>query len=157
MIGADCNLCDHTFIEGGVRLGDRVTVKSGVHLWQGIEAEDDVFLGPAAAFTNDLRPRSRQPPAEYPRTLLARGASVGANATVLPGRTLGAWCMVAAGAVVSRDVPPYTLVRGVPARATGWVCRCGESLTGDGPQLACVCGLAYTLASGGISRAESPR
>ena len=87
VIGADCNLCDHTFVEGGVRLGDRVTVKSGVYLWTGVTAEDDVFLGPAAAFTNDQRPRSGAHPTEYPRTHLARGASIGANATVLPGLT----------------------------------------------------------------------
>ena len=116
VIGRDCNICDHVFIENDVRVGDRVTVKCGVQLWDGIELEDDVFVGPNATFTNDKYPRSKQYPAVYPRTIVRRGASIGANATILPGVTIGEKAMVAAGAVVTRDVPPFAQVRGVPAR-----------------------------------------
>jgi acetyltransferase-like isoleucine patch superfamily enzyme len=153
VIGADCNLCDHTFVEGGVVVGDRVTVKSGVYLWNGLIVEDDVFLGPCAAFTNDLRPRSRRYPEAFPRTLLRRGASIGANATVLPELTIGGWSLVGAGAVVTRDVPDHAQVVGNPARISGWVCRCGERLGDeDGDRLRrCSCGRGYrSSASGGL-------
>jgi len=115
VIGADCNICDHTYIEGDVVLGDRVTVKSGVYLWDGLRIEDDVFLGPQATFTNDPFPRSRQP-FERPITTVRRGASVGAGAVVLPGVTIGERAMVGAGAVVTKDVPPDVVVVGNPAR-----------------------------------------
>jgi UDP-2-acetamido-3-amino-2,3-dideoxy-glucuronate N-acetyltransferase len=120
-IGADCNLCDHVFVENDVVLGDRVTVKSGVQLWDGVSLEDDVFVGPNATFTNDARPRSKQYPKAFLRTRVCRGASIGANATILPGLTIGADAMVAAGAVVVRDVPPNAIVIGNPARITGYV------------------------------------
>ena len=119
VIGKDCNLCDHTFIEGDARIGDRVTVKCGVYLWDGLVVEDDVFIGPAAVFTNDPRPRSRQYLHEFPRTVLKEGCSIGANATVLPGLTVGKWAMIAAGAVVTHNVPDYTLVVGNPALDVG--------------------------------------
>lgn len=115
-IGRDCNICDHVFIENDVRVGDRVTVKCGVQLWDGVELEDDVFVGPNATFTNDKYPRSKKYPESYPRTLVKRGASIGANATILPGVTIGERAMVAAGAVVTRNVPADAQVRGVPAR-----------------------------------------
>lgn len=115
-VGADCNLCDHVFVERDVRIGDRVTVKSGVQLWDGLRVEDDVFIGPNATFTNDPFPRSRQYPAAYQRTVLERGASIGAGAVILPGITVGACAMVGAGAVVTHDVPPNTTVVGNPAR-----------------------------------------
>ena len=156
VVGADCNICDHTFIEGGVALGDRVTVKSGVYLWTGVTAEDDVFLGPAAAFTNDPRPRSRAPIEQYPATRIERGASVGANATILPGLTLGPWSMVGAGAVVTADVPAHTLVKGVPARPAGLVCRCGRDLD-DRDAPACACGLAYARRAGELAMIEDHR
>lgn len=120
-VGADCNICDHTFIEGGAVVGDRVTLKCGVQLWDGVTLEDDVFVGPNATFTNDLFPRSRQRPEEYVRTLVQRGASIGANATILCGVTVGARAMVGAGAVVTRDVPPLAIVVGNPAVVTGYV------------------------------------
>lgn len=116
VIGRDCNICDHVFVENDVRVGDRVTVKCGVQLWDGVELEDDVFVGPNATFTNDKYPRSKQYPASFPRTVVRRGASIGANATILPGITIGEKAMVAAGAVVTRDVPAFAQVRGVPAR-----------------------------------------
>jgi UDP-2-acetamido-3-amino-2,3-dideoxy-glucuronate N-acetyltransferase len=127
VIGEDCNLCDHTFFEKGVQVGNRVTIKCGVYLWDGVLLEDDVFVGPGVAFTNDLRPRSRQYPDQFLETHLQQGCTLGANATILP-ITIGCWAMVAAGAVVTRDVPAHALVRGNPARLTGWVCRCGEKL-----------------------------
>ena len=119
-IGADCNICDQTFIENDVRIGDRVTVKCGVQVWDGITLEDDVFVGPNATFSNDPFPRSGQRPELYVRTLVKRGASIGANATVLPGLTIGEKAMVGAGAVVTRDVPPMAIVTGNPARIVGY-------------------------------------
>lgn len=121
VIGADCNLCDHTFIENDVQVGDRVTIKSGVQLWDGVTVEDDVFIGPNATFTNDAFPRSKQYPETFARTLIRKGASIGANATILPGRTVGQHAMVGAGAVVTKDVPAYAIVVGNPARITGYV------------------------------------
>lgn len=120
VIGADCNICDHVFIENQVVLGDRVTVKCGVQLWDGLTLEDDVFIGPNATFCNDRFPRSRQHLAEYPRTLVRRGASIGANATILPGLVVGANAMVGAGAVVTRSVPANAIVVGNPARIVGY-------------------------------------
>ena len=120
-IGADCNICDHVFIENDVVLGDRVTVKSGVQVWDGIRLEDDVFIGPNATFTNDPFPRSKQHLEEFTRTLVRRGASIGANATILAGTIVGAMAMIGAGAVVTRDVPPNAIVAGNPARIQGYV------------------------------------
>ena len=120
-VGAGCNICDHTFIEDDVVLGDRVTVKCGVQLWNGVTLEDDVFVGPNATFTNDPFPRSRQQQDTVSRTVVRRGASIGANATILPGITIGERAMVGSGAVVTRDVPPDAIVAGNPARIMGYV------------------------------------
>jgi UDP-2-acetamido-3-amino-2,3-dideoxy-glucuronate N-acetyltransferase len=120
-IGRDCNICDHVFIENDVKVGDRVTIKSGVQLWDGVELEDDVFIGPNVTFTNDRFPRSKVYPDEFARTIVKRGASIGANATVLPGLTIGSRAMVGAGAVVTKDVPPLAIVKGNPGRITGYV------------------------------------
>jgi acetyltransferase-like isoleucine patch superfamily enzyme len=120
-IGADCNICDQVFIENDVVVGDRVTVKCGVQLWDGLRVEDDVFIGPNATFTNDPFPRSRKRPPEFAETFIRRGASIGANSTILPGITIGERAMVAAGAVVTRSVPPNAIVRGNPARIVGYV------------------------------------
>jgi acetyltransferase-like isoleucine patch superfamily enzyme/dTDP-4-dehydrorhamnose 3,5-epimerase-like enzyme len=120
-VGADCNVCDGVFIEGGAVVGDRVTLKSGVQLWDGVELEDDVFVGPNATFTNDRFPRSRNWPDEYPRTIVRHGASIGANATLLPGIEIGTGAMVGAGAVVTRSVPPHAIVVGNPAQIQGYV------------------------------------
>lgn len=121
VIGDDCNICDHTFVENKVRIDNRVTVKCGVYLWDGVVLEDDVFVGPNATFTNDKFPRSKQYPDEFPETRVCRGASIGANATILPGLTIGSKAMVGAGAVVTRDVPPNAKVVGNPARVIGYV------------------------------------
>lgn len=118
-IGRDCNICDHVFIENDVVVGDRVTVKCGVQLWDGLRIGDDVFLGPNVTFTNDLYPRSRQYPDTFLTTTVENGASIGANATILPGVTIGAKAMIGAGAVVTRDVPANAVVVGNPARVTG--------------------------------------
>jgi UDP-2-acetamido-3-amino-2,3-dideoxy-glucuronate N-acetyltransferase len=120
VIGRDCNICDHVFIENDVVLGDRVTVKSGVQLWDGIRLGNDVFVGPNATFTNDRYPRSRQWPDKYPVTHVGEGASIGANATILPGLTIGRGAMVGAGAVVTKNVPPNAVVYGNPARIHGY-------------------------------------
>jgi acetyltransferase-like isoleucine patch superfamily enzyme len=114
-IGADCNICSHVFIENDVVIGNRVTVKCGVQIWDGIRIADDVFIGPNVTFTNDPFPRSRKVLAEYPVTTIEEGASIGANATILPGLVIGRRAMVAAGAVVTRDVPDYAVVKGNPA------------------------------------------
>jgi acetyltransferase-like isoleucine patch superfamily enzyme len=138
VVGANCNLGDHVFIEAGARLGDGVTVKNQVMIWAGVEIADYVFIGPGAVFTNDRFPRSPRMPEVAPRyahpdhwlvpTVVERGASIGAQATILCGVRLGAYCMVAAGSVVTRDVAPHRLVVGHPARPRGVVDCAGNLL-----------------------------
>lgn len=120
VIGKGCNVCDGVFVENDVRVGNNVTIKCGVQLWDGIELEDDVFVGPNATFTNDIRPRSKAYPEKFLRTIVERGASIGANATILPGIRIGRNAMVGAGAVVVRSVPPNAVVVGNPARIVGY-------------------------------------
>jgi UDP-2-acetamido-3-amino-2,3-dideoxy-glucuronate N-acetyltransferase len=127
VIGADCNICDGVFIENKVSIGDRVTIKCGVQIWDGITLEDDVFIGPNATFTNDLFPRSKVHLGEYPQTRVCSGASIGANATILPGLTIGRNAMVGAGSVVTRSVPPNAVVVGNPARITGYANNIGST------------------------------
>ncbi len=119
-IGKDCNICAHTLIENDVIVGDRVTIKSGSFLWDGITIENDVFIGPCVAFTNDKYPRSKKYPDRFLKTHIKKGASLGANATILPGLTLGQYCIVGAGAVVTKDIPDYAIVTGNPAQIVGW-------------------------------------
>jgi acetyltransferase-like isoleucine patch superfamily enzyme/dTDP-4-dehydrorhamnose 3,5-epimerase-like enzyme len=121
VIGGDCNICDHTFIENDVRVGNRVTIKSGVQLWNGVVVEDDVFIGPNATFTNDRFPRSRYYEKPLSSTLVRQGASIGANSTILPGIIIGQRALVGAGSVITRDVPAFTIVAGNPARIMGYV------------------------------------
>lgn len=120
VVGEDCNICDHVFIENDVIVGNRVTIKCGVQLWDGVRIEDDVFIGPNATFTNDPFPRSRKPPEKFAQTLVRHGASIGANATILSGLTIGGGAMVGAGAVVTHDVPANAVVAGNPAQILGY-------------------------------------
>jgi UDP-2-acetamido-3-amino-2,3-dideoxy-glucuronate N-acetyltransferase len=138
VIGRDCNICDHAYIEGGARIGDRVTVKNQAMIWDGVAIEDDVFVGPGVVFTNDLYPRSARMPEVVERyrrrdkwlspTTVRRGASIGAGAVIVCGLTIGQYATVAAGALVTRDVPDHQLVLGRPARPHGWACVCGTVL-----------------------------
>ena len=119
-IGANCNICAHVLIENDVVIGDNVTIKSGVQLWDGLRVENDVFIGPNVTFTNDLYPRSKVYPEQFLNTIVKEGASIGANATILPSITIGKASMVGAGAVVTRSVPPNAIVQGNPARIVGY-------------------------------------
>jgi acetyltransferase-like isoleucine patch superfamily enzyme len=121
VIGEDCNICSHCFIENDVVVGDRVTVKSGVQLWDGLRLDDEVFVGPNVTFTNDRFPRSRVHPDSFPATVVGRGASIGGGATILPGIHIGELAMVGAGAVVTRSIPSRAIVVGSPARIIGFV------------------------------------
>jgi UDP-2-acetamido-3-amino-2,3-dideoxy-glucuronate N-acetyltransferase len=138
-VGAGCNIGEHAFIEDGAWVGDGVTVKNGVLIWDRVVIEDFVFLGPGTVFTNDLAPRAGngRTREEFLPTLVRRGATIGANATVVCGITIGRHAFVGAGAVVTRDVLPGALVLGNPAVQVGWVCECGARLEGDRP---CRCG-----------------
>ena len=120
-IGMDCNIFDHVFIENNVLIGNRVTIKCGVQIWDGITIEDDVFVGPNVTFTNDLFPRSKIYPPNFLPTLIEKGASIGANATILPGISIGKNAMIGAGTVVTQSVPPNAIIVGNPARIVGYV------------------------------------
>lgn len=144
VIGDNCNINSHCFIENHVQIGSNVTIKSGVYLWDGITIEDNVFIGPNATLTNDLYPRSKRYPSEFMKTIVKRGASIGANATILPGVTIGERAMVGAGAIITKDVPAYALVIGTPAKQIGWVCECGERLNFKGNQSS-HCGLLFKI------------
>ena len=163
VVGRDCNIGDGAFVETGAVLGDRVTLKNKVLVWDGVRIADDTFIGPGVVFTNDRFPRSPRManPAVARRyaergswlveTHVQRGASLGAGAVLMPGVTIGELAMVAAGAVVTRDVPPHALVAGNPARLVGWVCVCGGRLT---PELTCrLCGLGHTIEGGRLRAA----
>jgi UDP-2-acetamido-3-amino-2,3-dideoxy-glucuronate N-acetyltransferase len=152
-IGRDCNICDRCFVENDVVVGDRVTVKCGVSLWDGVRLEDDVFVGPDVSFSNDPRPRSGVHLAEHPRTTVRTGASLGSGAVLLAGITVGSWAMVGAGSVVTRDVEDYALVYGNPARPHGSVCRCARTLLFDRDRARC-CGRVFLRdAAGHVSEA----
>lgn len=134
-IGRNCSLGQNVFVGNRVTIGDGVKVQNNVSIYDGVELEDGVFCGPSCVFTNVINPRAEiERKSEYRPTLVRRGATIGANATVLCGHTLGAYCLIAAGAVVTADVPDFALMAGVPARRIGWVSRAGETL---GPDLIC--------------------
>lgn len=142
VIGRNCNICDHVYLEGGARIGNRVTVKNQVMIWDGVTLEDDVFVGPGVIFTNDRYPRNRRlvhAAARYSHpenwlvpTRVCSAAAIGAGAIILGGLTIGSYASVGAGAVVTRDVPAHAIVRGNPARQAGWACVCGTPLAEDG-------------------------
>lgn len=121
VIGNECNICDHVFVENDVIIGNRVTIKCGVQIWDGLRISDDVFIGPNVTFTNDLFPRSKKYPEKFSQTIIHQGASIGANATILAGNSIGKNAMIGAGAVVTKSVPPNAIVVGNPARITGYV------------------------------------
>jgi UDP-2-acetamido-3-amino-2,3-dideoxy-glucuronate N-acetyltransferase len=140
VIGARCNVGQNVFIASGVVIGDNVKIQNNVSLYAGVTVEDDVFLGPSMVFTNVINPRSHvERKAEYRPTAVGRGASIGANATVVCGVRLGRYCFVGAGAVVTRDVPDFGLVYGNPARLHGYVCRCGVGLSFEAATSAASC------------------
>ncbi len=126
VIGNNCNINCHTFIENDVIIGDRVTVKAGVFLWDGIRVANDVFIGPNVTFTNDKYPRSKKYPNEFQLTEIGRGVSIGANATILGGTQIGAYALVGAGSVITKDIPAFSLVYGNPAKVMGRVNEQGE-------------------------------
>lgn len=148
VIGKNCVLGQNVNVAEGVHIGNRVKIQNNVSVYAGVEIADDVFCGPSMVFTNDLTPRAPYPKgkANYQQTKVGRGATIGANATVVCGHTLGEWCMVAAGAVVTADVPPHALVAGVPARQIGWVCECGQVL--DKTLLCPCCKKGYSMEDG---------
>ncbi len=138
VIGERCSLGQNVVVMGGTRIGNGVKIQNNVSVYEGVEIEDDVFCGPSMVFTNVLNPRSHVPRKhEYRRTLVRRGASIGANVTIVCGVTLGAYCFIGAGAVVTKDVPSYALMAGVPARRAGWMCECGVRLDEGLMELTC--------------------
>lgn len=130
-IGLNCNVCAGVLIENDVVIGNNVTIKSGVQLWDGIVVEDDVFIGPNVTFTNDLIPRSKKYPDFFSKTVIKKGASIGANATIIAGHTIGEYAFIGAGSVVTKDVPPYTVWYGNPASMKGYITREGIMLDMD--------------------------
>lgn len=141
-IGKNCNINALTLIENDVVIGDNVTVKSGVQVWDGLRIGDNVFIGPNVTFTNDFTPRSKQRPSEFLKTMIENYASIGANVTVIGGITIGAYALIGAGSVVTKDVPAHGLVYGNPAVLQGYVCECGTKLD----NYACPsCKLSYVL------------
>ncbi|MDQ1449854.1 MAG: UDP-2-acetamido-3-amino-2,3-dideoxy-glucuronate N-acetyltransferase [Actinomycetota bacterium] len=144
VIGRDCSLAKNVFVDAGVRIGDRVKIQNNVSVYAGVTLADDVFVGPSAVFTNDRHPRSHAFAWEMASTYVRRGASIGANATVVCPIEIGEWAMVGAGAVVTRDVRAHQLVIGHPARPAGWCCWCGRIVSRDGARpndAVCECGL----------------
>jgi len=145
VIGERCNLGQNVVVMPKTRIGNNVKIQNNVSVYEGVELEDDVFCGPSCVFTNVMNPRSHVPRKhEYRKTLVKRGASIGANATVVCGVTLGEYAFIGAGAVVTSDVPPFALMVGVPARRIGWMCQCGERLALTAGQATCPrCGTPY--------------
>ncbi len=153
VIGARCNLGQNVVVMPGTRIGNNVKIQNNVSIYEGVELEDDVFCGPSCVFTNVMNPRSHvSRKHEYQRTLVRRGASIGANATIVCGSTLGEYAFIGAGAVVTSDVPAYALMVGVPARRVGWICQCGVRLTLAGGAGQCgACGTVYREEAGELT------
>jgi len=153
VLGRNCNVGDHCFIENDVRIGDSVVIKNGVSVWDGVTIEDFAFVGPNAVFTNDLRPRAKGA-YELARTLVRHHATIGANATIVAGVTIGEYALVGAGSVVTRDVPPFACVVGNPARFHHHVCRCAQKLVVKDTDAACPhCGAVFRREGSAIREA----
>jgi len=148
IIGEHCNICDGCYVEGGVLIGNHVTLKNGVALFDGVTLQDDVFVGAGAAFINDRNPRSHRSDAwVLEKILVQKGATIGANATLMCGVTIGTYAIVGAGCVVIKNVPNYTIVVGNSARLVGYACRCGHALNDE---LKCACGASYQISNNTI-------
>jgi acetyltransferase-like isoleucine patch superfamily enzyme len=148
VIGRHCNICDGCYVEKGALIGDHVTLKNGVAVFDGVTLQDDVFVGAGAAFINDRNPRSHRSDAwVLEKTFVKKGATIGANATVMCGVTIGTYAVIGAGCVVTKDVSDYIIVVGNPARRAGYACRCGRTLN---DKLKCACGAVYQISNNTI-------
>lgn len=148
VIGENCSLGQNVNISNNVKIGNGCRIQNNVAVYEGVELEDHVFCGPSCVFTNDLTPRAKYPkgPQGFVKTLIKRGASIGGNATIVCGNTVGEWALIASGAVVTKDVPAHALMAGVPAKQIGWVCECGQPLKNS---FTCAkCGRAYQINDG---------
>jgi UDP-2-acetamido-3-amino-2,3-dideoxy-glucuronate N-acetyltransferase len=153
VIGERCSLGQNVVVMNGVKIGNNVKIQNNVSVYEGVELSDDVFCGPSMVFTNVVNPRSHvSRKNEYKKTLVGRGATIGANATIICGVTLGEYAFVGAGSVITKDVLPYALMVGVPARRIGWMCQCGERLSDKNPSECKACGTKYQLAGNKLTR-----
>jgi UDP-2-acetamido-3-amino-2,3-dideoxy-glucuronate N-acetyltransferase len=156
VIGERCSLGQNVVVMNGVKIGNNVKIQNNVSVYEGVELSDDVFCGPSMVFTNVLNPRSHVSRRnEYKKTLVGRGATIGANATVVCGVTIGEYAFIGAGSVIIRNVPAYALMVGVPARKVGWMCQCGERLSDMDPTKCIVCGTSYRLEGDKLTRAKA--
>ena len=151
VIGKNCSLGQNVNISNNVKIGDGCKLQNNVSIYEGVELEDHVFCGPSCVFTNDLTPRAKYPKgrAGYLKTLIKEGASIGANATIVCGNTIGKWALIGSGAVVTKDVPDYALILGIPSSIKGYVCECGKTLHFENSSASCICGRKYRMNSDG--------
>ena len=159
VIGERCNLGQNVVVMPGTRIGNNVKIQNNVSIYEGVVLEDDVFCGPSCVFTNVMNPRSHvSRKSEYRATVVRRGASIGANATIVCGATLGSYCFIGAGAVVTSDVPPFAVMVGVPARRVGWMCQCGTRLAlKEGAARCPSCGASYRERQGTLEMIDPPK